>query len=496
MQNLSRSLKVGALLIAAAIAAVVMWRTLFQRSAAAGTYTVYAVFHDATGLVPRSRVLTAGIAIGEIERIRLVNGQARIDVRVNGDVALFRNATIARKAVSVLGEFLLVVTPGSADNTRLRAGDRIPNVLEGSSTDQIMENVAAITERVRQVSDRVAAALGTQDASDDLRNTLRNVAQLSAEVNRAVAANTESLTHTIQNVDRLTTQSGPDLQATLSNLRDSTERLSQILGRGQGRDDNTVSNVQEATRNIAEATRDLREALQHVNSTAAGVDRGEGTVGRLLRDETLIDEVQGVAQSVGDLVGPITRLQTIVGLRSEYQFISNTLRSYVEVRLQPREDKYYLLEIVQDPRGVTRNETEVTDSTDPMQTPHVRTVRRITTDGFRFSMMFARRFGPATFRFGIKESTGGFGVDLHLLDDALEIRTDLFNFGEDIAPRLRITAAYEILRRAWIIGGVDDVFNPDRFDYFLGAQLRFNDEDLKSILPFASGLTGGASSGR
>ena len=40
------------------------------------------------------------------------------------------------------------------------------------------------------------------------------------------------------------------------------------------------------------------------------------------------------------------------------------------------------------------------------------------------------------------------------------------------------------------------IFPLDRFDYFLGAQLRFNDEDLKSILPFAGGLAGGAGGGR
>jgi phospholipid/cholesterol/gamma-HCH transport system substrate-binding protein len=118
----------------------------------------------------------------------------------------------------------------------------------------------------------------------------------------------------------------------------------------------------------------------------------------------------------------------------------------------------------------------------------VRTVTRTTTDAFRFTVMFARRLGPATFRFGIKESTGGFGLDLHLLGDQLEIRSDMFNFGGDVFPRLRVTLAYEILRRAWIIAGVDDVLNGDRFDYFLGAQLRFNDEDIKSILPFAGGL--------
>lgn len=489
MQNLSRSLKVGALLIAAVVAGVVLWRTLFQRSADDGMYTVYARFNDATGLVVRSRVLTAGIPIGEIASIRLENGMARVDIRVRSGVKLHRNATVARRAVSMLGEYLLVVTPGTGDRPELHAGERIDTVMEGSSTDEIVNNVAHITERLRVVAERVSDAFGSQQTTTDLRDTLRNVAQATAELNRAIAANSSALTHTIQNVDRITTQSGPDVQATLVNLRESTDRLAQILGRGQGREDTTVTQIQEAARNVADASRELREALQHINSTAAGVDRGEGTVGRLLRDDTLIDEVQGTAQAVNDVVGPIARLQTIVGLRSEYQFISNTLRSFVEIRLQPREDKYYLLEVVNDPRGSTHTTSEVVDTTDPMQTPHVRTVRTTTTDTFRFTVMFARRFGPATFRFGIKESTGGFGVDLHLLDDALEIRTDLFAFGENTAPRLRITAAYEILRRAWIIGGVDDVFNRDRFDYFLGAQLRFNDEDLKSILPFTSGLT-------
>ena len=72
------------------------------------------------------------------------------------------------------------------------------------------------------------------------------------------------------------------------------------------------------------------------------------------------------------------------------------------------------------------------------------------------------------------------------------MRTDVFAFGENTYPRLRVAAAVNILQRAWLVGGVDDVFNGDRFDYFLGAQLRFNDEDIKSILPFSGGLIGGS----
>ena len=52
-------------------------------------------------------------------------------------------------------------------------------------------------------------------------------------------------------------------------------------------------------------------------------------------------------------------------------------------------------------------------------------------------------------------------------------------------PRWRLSLGYEFVHRIWLLGGVDDVFSPDRRDYFIGLQLRFNDEDLKTILPFA-----------
>ena len=88
-------------------------------------------------------------------------------------------------------------------------------------------------------------------------------------------------------------------------------------------------------------------------------------------------------------------------------------------------------------------------------------------------------------RFGIKESTGGIGLDFHLLDDRLELRQDLFGFGETLTPRWRVSLGYEFIRKLWLLGGVDDILNSDRRDYFIGLQLRFNDQDLKTVLPFA-----------
>ena len=104
----------------------------------------------------------------------------------------------------------------------------------------------------------------------------------------------------------------------------------------------------------------------------------------------------------------------------------------------------------------------------------------------KFSAEFGKSISFATFRFGIIESSGGLGLDIKVIDERLEINTDVFEFGRRIWPRLRVRAGFEIIRRFWLLAGIDDAINGGR-DYFFGLQLRFDDQDLKPLIPFATG---------
>jgi hypothetical protein len=249
---------------------------------------------------------------------------------------------------------------------------------------------------------------------------------------------------------------------------------------------------------VNRASDNLESALKNLDTVTGRMERGEGTLGRLTKDEKLINEVEGVVESVGEFVGGVSRLQTIVVLRTDYQFLAAGVKSYVELRVQPREDKYYLIEVINDPKGLTRYQQVYTTTDNPNEPPQSREVRTITTNSLRFSLQFAQSFGPFTGRFGIKESTGGVGLDLLLFQDRFELKQDLFGFGEIVLPRWRVSLGYEFVNRLWLIGGVDDILSEGRRDYFVGAQLKFNDEDLKTILaqPSSSAVARAAAASR
>jgi phospholipid/cholesterol/gamma-HCH transport system substrate-binding protein len=318
-----------------------------------------------------------------------------------------------------------------------------------------------------------------------MRATLQNLAEVTDALNKTVRENRDTIHNTLQQIEGITSRGAPQVDRILENTREVTENVRELVSKSEPGKQPQPGDVREAAEKINRASGSLEKTLANLEVVSGRLERGEGTLGKLTKDEKLINEVQGVAEDVGEFVGGISRLQTIVSLRTDFQFRSQAVKSFVELRLQPREDKYYSIEIVNDPRGSTRIEDTNVQTTNPNEPAQYREIRQVTTNTFRFSLQFAQRVGPLVGRFGIKESTGGVGLDLVLLDDRLELCQDLFGFGETVLPRYRVYLSYAFVKRLWLLGGADDILSYDRRDYFVGLNLRFNDEDLKSILPFA-----------
>lgn len=492
MRETWKTAKVGMLVVFALVATYGVYRFVDERAGGQGGYGVWALFDDAQGLVPKSRVLIAGIQVGYIEKISLSGDQARVDVHINDGVALYEGALVQKRTASLLGEAILVLDPGAPGPIKLKNGSRIQTARATAGTDQIMNDVAEVAKSVRAITGQMERVFGSQQGGDQMAAALKNLSESLERINGTIATNQEVITRTLANVEDATARGGPELVEALDNVQKITDDVRQIVlanresvNSGLGQVGDTVSSIRRASEQLEAVLGDVRQVTQRTAE-------GEGTLGRLTADERLVDEVEGVAEGVNNIVGGISRLQTIVGLRSEYNFFANTLKSYVSLRIQPGEDRYYLIELINDPRGLTEFEqTTVRTSPAPEGTPQTYNETRIRTrDAFRFSLMLAKRIHFATLRYGILESTGGMGLDLHLFDDRLEITTDLFAFGEQSAPRLRIKLAAEVIRKLWLLGGIDDTLNDSR-DFFFGAMLRFNDDDLKSILPFAGSLGGG-----
>jgi phospholipid/cholesterol/gamma-HCH transport system substrate-binding protein len=487
MAEFSKPAQVGAMVVAGGVAAFLAFRFVSHDTGTAGGYRVHAFLPDMTGIAPHSRVTIGGIQVGTIDKISLDHGRPRVDVKMFPTQKLFDDAAIGKKATSLIGESVIVLTPGTEGRVVIKDDGEITHILQEPTIDTITVQVNDILKDVKEVTNSLKNTVGSDQGQKQIGEILKNLADVTEQLNETVKENRAGVRQTINNINSITGDSKPQIAEILKNVKQVTEDVKKMTSAGDAATGGKPGEIKSSVERIQRASTSLESVLSHADNVVARIDRGEGTVGRLTKDETLINEVETVVEDVGELVGGIGRVQTIVGLRTDYNFLANTIKSYVELRLQPSEDKYYSIELVNDPRGKTSITQTDYDTTNPNLPSHYREITVSTTNSFRFSFQFAKRFGPFTGRFGIKESTGGIGLDIHLLDDRFELKQDLFGFGEELSPRWRISLAYEFIRKLWLLGGVDDVFNGDRRDYFVGLQLRFNDQDLKTILPFAGG---------
>jgi phospholipid/cholesterol/gamma-HCH transport system substrate-binding protein len=500
------SVTVGALVLVMIVLTYFLVRMVGEKTLSKEGVSVYALFNDASGLFEKSRVQTAGISVGQIEKRELdkETQKAKIWIRIVPGNTMYENAVVMKKSASLLGEYYLEIDHGSETmivdgqpkkSRVLKDGDRVLRVLEPVAFGDMMNSVGTLLPILRDILEDVRKLTG--GTLPDIATNVNELIKRNSVVLESLLGRVDHIAGTIDNI---TTTEAEDIKLSLKNVREITESIKTLIGTTEGQVKDTSGAVRGSIDKLQTTITNLDKTMKNMETVTDRLVKGEGTAGKLLADDAIARNVEEITEDAGGFIRSITKLQTIVGLRSEYNFLSSTFKNYLSIQLMPRPDKFYLIELVEDPRGYRSRTTTISDSSASGITSETRVT---ISEQLRFSLQFGKRVGNVAGRFGIKESTGGVGGDLHLLNDRLVLSVDVFDAKVNQYPRVKGMVSYAIWQRSlYAIGGADDLANYVRapagagggFDWFLGLALKFNDEDLKSLLLFGGGAAAGSAS--
>ena len=435
-------------------------------------YELVAVFDSVQGVYITTQVRVAGVSVGSVRGIDLDEGGARLAIEIRGDVALPVDSVAELKGEGVLGDRYINVLPGTASE-QLQPGDLLRTRPSGSDLDELQQKVDAIADDVKAITGALRTTLEEDRPQDSVSRALDNVERITAQLEATVAANRG------------------DVDAIADNIRALTEALGVLVKR-------TGGDIDEEMQALKDATEKLDSSLARVESIVTKVDEGEGTLGRLVNDDEAMDSIEGTLADVGELVDGVTGIQTEVYYRgnvffgsdpSEPGFTDNPVagdgRNLIGLRLKPREDYWYLFEIVDHPVG------EVTYTEHYFPGTGTRWVEYERKPKYLYSIMFAKRYHDLVLRLGVKESAGGVGLDYLLARDRIMLSADLyhFEFGSwpalDGTPNLSLNTRVSPHRHLYLEGGLYNVILGARYGFttgYLGGGFTFTDQDLKWVL--------------
>jgi phospholipid/cholesterol/gamma-HCH transport system substrate-binding protein len=396
---------------------------------------------EAQGIAQKAPVLLKGVRVGRVSSLTLARGGIVARLSIDGEVPLYEGASAQVVSVGLLGEKQLDLKQGDPQAARLAPGAVIPG--EGStSLDAVFARMAAIADDVKEVTSTVKGAIGGEEGANEIKQLIGSVRGVVEEVQQVIAANQDSVKHSVQEVGRLAT--------VLNRLATRLEGLAPDSGTGG-------SGGAEGPTGFDR----LRSAVDRIDVITARIEAGEGTLGGLIvKDDTkqrLDKALTSADQSfsgAGRWFDRLNRTRFSVGVRGDYLTGQNAAKGYFTLDVLPPSRFFARLEAVSLPRDELLSSQERA----PMA----------------FSAMGGVRWPHASLRGGLFESRPGLGADLWLAKDRVRVTGEVWDVSRPgLSPHARLEAGLSPVRWFSVVSGWDEPFNSGRDSFYVGGALRY-----------------------
>jgi phospholipid/cholesterol/gamma-HCH transport system substrate-binding protein len=481
MRGLSTELKVGFFAVAViAILAFMTFKVGGLEWMKKDGNVFYVHFKNIAGLDAKTKVKIAGVDAGVIENIALQDGQAKITIKIDKSVQIYTDASASIKASGLLGDKYLDIKTGS-EKPLLGKGDTIKNVLEVVDVDDMVRKLSKVSDTIGTLAATFNEALGTEEAKKSLKESILNLGEITANLNQTILSNDKKMRIALENMTQLTTsindlvdKNKGSITATLGNLKDFS---AQLKSDGPG----LIANLNKATKDLKDMVEEnrpaVKNAVESINNITGKIEKGEGTLGKLVKDDRLYESINKAAEGVDRTISAVERFRTFITFQADYLTKAKDTKGYFYVTLQPQPDKYYILGAVGDPVGSVTTTTTITNGVTVKEQEIKRKIE--------FTAQFAKRFGDIALRAGLTENTFGLGADYFLNNDRAKLTADAWDFSKDEegahSPHLRVGIDYFVFKNIFVSAGADNILNKKWRGGYAGVGVRFEDEDLKYL---------------
>ena len=292
-------------------------------------YSMFVNFDNPGGLQTGAPVKIAGVKIGKVTEIQYRGGapsptgtrqtlvRLKIEVEKKYQPGIHDNAIFYVTSASVLGEHYLAVDPGSADRQVLPEGAEVRGIdpprfdllvaetyellhvatqaLHGNKDEigvalnglsKTLKGTGEFFEKNGQRLDRITA--NVEQITIDTQDTVKEAKQKYVE-NPAIDRILENVEHSTSALAK----DAPPLLADAKETMTAVKRVSQTVG-----SESEQAKLKAMISDLAEVAKNTKGLTQDAQAIASGVRRGKGTVGALVADEQLYDDLQELVRDL------------------------------------------------------------------------------------------------------------------------------------------------------------------------------------------------------
>lgn len=263
-----------------------------------GGYTITASFKNAQELKKGDPVKIAGVEVGRVEDIQLKSGLAQVTMKIQKKFEIRTDARAGIKFTGLMGNNFVSVEGGTADAPLLTSGTL--QTFEQPDLSALMTKLEGVASGVENL---------TKSFSTD------NISTLLGPLTDFVKQNTGPLTAVIGNM-RTVSDNIASGRGTVGRLIMDDALYASAFA--------MITNLQYAGADLKNVTSQADGMVRDVRSLINGINQGQGTLGRLAKDESLYKETTLAMSNLREILQKLNQGQGSVGkLINDDSFLKN-----------------------------------------------------------------------------------------------------------------------------------------------------------------------------
>ena len=294
MKKLSREVKIGIFGVTMILLLYLGINYIKSRNVFSSDQMFYAVYEQANDLEVSSPVTIKGFRVGTIEKISFDIATTNVIVKftVKKDYPIPDDSKAKIASASILGGKVIEIQLGSS-LTCMQNKDTIRSVYEpgllqiaGDEYDKLKDMASTLVEQFSKVLNNLNSLLSEENV-DNVSATLANLNSLSANIDGLVANERTNISTVIR-----------DLTVISAALKEAVPKLGHTFDKFSNLADTIGQQVPDLIGNA-------QTSVAALNSILEKIDEGDGTLGKLLNDDELYNNLAWAAEDLSLLLQDI-----------------------------------------------------------------------------------------------------------------------------------------------------------------------------------------------